>query len=394
MLLALYQQTRKYTESLCAPLNIEDYIPQAVDFTSPPKWHLAHTTWFFEEMILTKFLPGYTVFDAHFGFLFNSYYQSVGEKAVRAQRGVMTRPTVEQVYQYRHYVDKQIQRLLSEKIPRAVKALITLGINHEQQHQELLLTDLKYTLSLNPIAPVYQPNFNLVDTCNNNQPDDKQWLSVKEGVYEVGYAGDNFCFDNERGRHKVYLQNFEIASSLVTNGDYIEFIESGGYRTFSYWLDDGWSWLNSHNITAPLYWKNIDGDWHYYTLAGLKRINKHAILSHISYYEANAYAHWKKRRLPTEFEWEVASSQFEWGQRWEWTSSAYLPYPGFDISDGAVGEYNGKFMINQMVLRGASVATSENHSRATYRNFFAPHFQWQFSGLRLVKNFKDMTQYD
>ncbi|MDO6719607.1 ergothioneine biosynthesis protein EgtB [Psychrosphaera sp. 1_MG-2023] len=385
MLLALFQQTRKYTESLCAPLNIEDYIPQAVDFTSPPKWHLAHTTWFFEEMILTKFLDGYAVFDAHFGFLFNSYYQSVGEKAVRAQRGLMTRPTVDQVYQYRHYVDEQIQRLLSKEVSESVKALITLGIHHEQQHQELLLTDLKYTLSLNPIAPVYQPDFNLVDSCNAGTSEEKHWLSVKEGVYEVGYAGDDFCFDNERGRHKVYLQNFEIASSLVTNGDYIEFIESGGYRTFSYWLDDGWSWLNSHNITAPLYWKNIDGEWHYYTLAGLKRVNKQAVLSHISYYEANAYAHWKKMRLPTEFEWEVASTQFEWGQRWEWTSSAYLPYPGFNISDGAVGEYNGKFMINQMVLRGASVATSENHSRATYRNFFAPHFQWQFSGLRLVK---------
>ncbi|MDC2890404.1 ergothioneine biosynthesis protein EgtB [Psychrosphaera algicola] len=385
MLLALFQQTRKYTESLCAPLNIEDYIPQAVDFTSPPKWHLAHTTWFFEEMILTKFLDGYAVFDAHFGFLFNSYYQSVGEKAVRAQRGLMTRPTVDQVYQYRHYVDEQIQRLLSKEVSESVKALITLGIHHEQQHQELLLTDLKYTLSLNPIAPVYQPNFNLVDSCNAGTSEEKHWLGVKEGVYEVGYAGDDFCFDNERGRHKVYLQNFEIASSLVTNGDYIEFIESGGYRTFSYWLDDGWSWLNSHNITAPLYWKNIDGEWHYYTLAGLKRVNKQAVLSHISYYEANAYAHWKKMRLPTEFEWEVASTQFEWGQRWEWTSSAYLPYPGFNISDGAVGEYNGKFMINQMVLRGASVATSENHSRATYRNFFAPHFQWQFSGLRLVK---------
>lgn len=385
MLLALFQQTRKYTESLCAPLNIEDYIPQAVDFTSPPKWHLAHTTWFFEEMILTKFLDGYAVFDAHFGFLFNSYYQSVGEKAVRAQRGLMTRPTVDQVYQYRHYVDEQIQRLLSKEVSESVKGLITLGIHHEQQHQELLLTDLKYTLSLNPIAPVYQPDFNLVDSCNAGTSEEKHWLSVKEGVYEVGYAGDDFCFDNERGRHKVYLQNFEIASSLVTNGDYIEFIESGGYRTFNYWLDDGWSWLNSHNITAPLYWKNIDGEWHYYTLAGLKRVNKQAVLSHISYYEANAYAHWKKMRLPTEFEWEVASTQFEWGERWEWTSSAYLPYPGFNISDGAVGEYNGKFMINQMVLRGASVATSENHSRATYRNFFAPHFQWQFSGLRLVK---------
>ena len=384
MLLNQYNKTRKYTESLCSPLNIEDYIPQAVDFTSPPKWHLAHTTWFFEEMILTKFVEDYAVFDQDFGFLFNSYYQTVGEKALRAQRGIMTRPTVEQVYQYRHYVDGHIQRLLSDDISEEIQALIILGINHEQQHQELLLTDLKYTLSLNPTDPVYHPDFDLV-----SQPlvhtEEKQWLSFSEGVYEIGYKDSGFCFDNELGRHKVYLQNFQIAASLVTNAEYIEFIENGGYSTFQYWLDDGWAWLCNNQIDSPLYWQYLDGQWYYYTLAGLKLVEPDAIVSHVSYYEANAFATWKNMRLATEFEWEIAATQFNWGQRWEWTSSAYLPYPGFAISDGAVGEYNGKFMINQMVLRGASVATAENHSRATYRNFFQPQCQWQFSGIRLVK---------
>jgi ergothioneine biosynthesis protein EgtB len=385
MLVAQYQQTRKYTESLCAPLNIEDYIPQAVDFTSPPKWHLAHTTWFFEEMILTKFVADYAVFDAHFGFLFNSYYQSVGEKAARAQRGIITRPTVEQVYQYRHYVDEHMQRLLATDIPDALKTLITLGINHEQQHQELLLTDLKYTLSLNPTYPVYREDYNLLADHNSIKQEDAQWLSIAEGIYHVGHTGDSFCFDNERGQHKVYLQRFEIARSLVTNGEYIEFIESGGYSQFNYWLDDGWTRLSDNQISCPLYWKKIEGQWYYYTLAGLKIVDKQAIVSHVSYYEANAYANWKNSRLATEFEWEVASTQFDWGLRWEWTSSAYQAYPGFSMSEGAVGEYNGKFMVNQMVLRGASVATAKNHSRATYRNFFQPHLQWQYSGIRLVK---------
>ena len=385
MLSAQYRGTRQYTESLCAPLNIEDYIPQAIDFTSPPKWHLAHTSWFFEEMILTKFVADYTVFDGHFTFLFNSYYQSVGEKAVRAQRGLITRPTVEQVYQYRHYVDEHMLRLLSSDISDDIKALVTLGINHEQQHQELLLTDLKYTLALNPIYPVYQADFDLVGKHSAVTSVDMPWLHIDEGVYEIGHQDDSFCFDNERGRHKVYLHPYEIATSLVTNGEYLEFIQSGGYSTFNYWLDDGWTWLCANQINSPLYWKQIDGQWFYYTLAGLKALDMQARVSHVSYYEANAFANWKQMRLATEFEWEVASNQFDWGLRWEWTSSAYLAYPGFNVSEGAVGEYNGKFMINQMVLRGASVATAPNHSRATYRNFFQPHFQWQYSGIRLVK---------
>lgn len=384
MWLSQFRQTRAYTETLCEPLHIEDYIPQAVEFTSPPKWHLAHTTWFFEEMILTKYVPNYVVFNQHFSFLFNSYYQSVGEKALRAQRGIMTRPTVQQVYDYRHYVDRHMHKLLSEKLDHEVEALVVLGINHEQQHQELLLTDLKYTLSLNPMFPVYRDDIGEVSDRNNHPP--KPWLNIGSGVYEIGYEGTGFCFDNERGRHKVYIPSFQIATTLVTNGEFLEFIEEGGYQCFQYWLDDGWRWLNDHAISAPLYWQKIDNQWYYYTLAGLQPIDEQAILSHISYYEASAFAAWKQMRLPTEFEWEVASTQFEWGKRWEWTSSAYQPYPGFHVSDGAVGEYNGKFMVNQMVLRGASVATSEGHARTSYRNFFGPQYQWQFSGIRLVKD--------
>jgi ergothioneine biosynthesis protein EgtB len=380
-LLENYQSTRAYTELLCKPLNVEDYIPQAVDFTSPPKWHLAHTTWFFEEMILSKYTDEYVVFDDSFGFLFNSYYQGIGDRAVRSQRGLITRPTVEQVYAYRHYVDKHIQKLLTQNIHENVEALIILGINHEQQHQELLITDLKYTFSFNPTLPVYDENKSLVADHNTAEG----WTDINEGIYDVGYSGDNFCFDNELGAHKVYLHHYSISQALVTNGDYIDFIESGAYQHFQYWLDEGWSWVCQNHISSPLYWQKNNGEWFCYTLAGLKPIDRNAILSHISYYEANAFANWKNMRLPTEFEWEVASQHFDWGKRWEWTSSAYQPYPGFYISEGAVGEYNGKFMINQMVLRGASVATTTGHSRCTYRNFFHPHFQWQYSGIRLVK---------
>lgn len=392
--MALQQQyltTRKQTERLCEPLHTEDYIPQAVDFTSPPKWHLAHTTWFFEEMILSRYLDGYEVFDASFGFLFNSYYQTLGERAIRAQRGLMTRPTVDNVYQYRQYVDKHISLLLQQPSSVEINTLITLGINHEQQHQELLITDLKYTLALNPTHPVYHTDYPCVTDHNSRINSDgknkqqTQWLPIKEGVYDIGYNDDSFCFDNELGRHKVYLHDYQISTSLVTNGEYMEFMDAGGYEDFSYWLDEGWTWINESRINSPLYWLKVNGQWHYYTLAGLKPVDKNAILSHVSYYEANAFATWKKMRLPTEQEWEVACDQFEWGKRWEWTASAYQPYPNFCINEGAVGEYNGKFMVNQIVLRGASVATAKEHSRPTYRNFFHPHFQWQYSGIRLVR---------
>jgi ergothioneine biosynthesis protein EgtB len=294
---------------------------------------------------------------------------------------MMTRPGVDEVYQYRKHVDEAIGKLLSASYPDEVRELLILGINHEQQHQELLLTDLKYTLALNPTSPVYEAGSNLV----NDENETTGWLNISQGIYDIGHYSNDFAFDNESGRHKVFLHDFEISKSLITNGEFIEFMADGGYRNFQHWLDDGWSWVNEENITKPLYWFNKDGKWFYFTLAGLQPINTNAILSHVSYYEAAAFAAWKGHRLPTEFEWEVASSQLNWGKRWEWTGSAYLPYPGFKIATGAVGEYNGKFMINQMVLRGASVATATGHSRNTYRNFFQPQSQWQFSGIRLAR---------
>lgn len=376
-----YNHVRQRTEQLCAPLHTEDYIPQPVAYVSPAKWHIAHTTWFFEEMILKKHLEGYKEFHPDFCFLFNSYYNSVGERTMRADRGNITRPGVEEVKAYRQHVDSNMQLLLSAEVSAEVEELLHLGLNHEQQHQELLVTDLKYILGHNPLFPVYHKDFNLLADHNT----ESGFVTIEEGVYEIGYNYNDFCYDNELGRHKVYINDCSISKALVTNGEYIEFIEDGGYDNFMLWLDDGWTWRNENKITHPIHWHKINGEWHYYTLAGLQPVDNNAILGHISFYEANAYAAWKGMRLPTEFEWEVANKQFNWGKRWEWTNSAYLPYPGFQIAEGAVGEYNGKFMANQMVLRGASVATAEGHSRATYRNFFHPHFQWQYSGIRLAK---------
>ncbi len=391
-LLEHYRNIRQYTESLCQPLHTEDYIPQAADFTSPPKWHLAHTTWFFEEMILKNHLSDYVEFNSNFGFLFNSYYQSIGERAVRNQRGLITRPSVDEVYAYRHHVDQHIEKLLHALAQHnnadTITTLLTLGIQHEQQHQELLLTDLKYTFSFNPTYPIYKNNFHSLNDCNGVHQE--KWINIPEGLYEIGHNDshktDSFCFDNELGGHKVYLNRYSISTDLVSNKEYIEFINSGGYQDFRFWLDEGWAWVNNQNITCPLYWKKINSQWFQYTLAGLQEIDPNAITTHISYYEASAFAAWREQRLPTEFEWEVASSQLSWGKRWEWTSSSYQPYPNFQISNDAVGEYNGKFMVNQMVLRGASIATSPQHSRHTYRNFFHPHFQWQYTGIRLAKH--------
>lgn len=380
-ILQLFQKTRAATVSLCEPLQTEDYIPQPVDFASPPKWHLSHSTWFFEEMILKKFVSDYKIFDPHFSFLFNSYYHSVGERAIRTERGTITRPTVKEVYQYRQYVDDQMEILLRNPASPDLEELIILGINHEQQHQELLITDLKHTFSYNPIYPVYKENFNL--TAQQNE--EEGWLKISEGIYEIGFEGEGFHFDNEKGRHRVFLHDFEISKSLVTNGDFIEFMEAGGYENFKFWLDEGWSWVTENNIKSPLYWKKIDRKWYSYTLEGLKPIELHDILTHISFYEAQAFATWKGLRLPTEFEWEAAADQLNWGKRWEWTYSAYLPYPRFQIAEGAVGEYNGKFMVSQMVLRGSSTATPEGHERKTYRNFFHPKHRWQITGIRLAK---------
>lgn len=376
-----YQQIREQTLTFCKHLTIEDFSIQVVQFASPAKWHLAHTTWFFETFILKTYSDNYKVFDADFNFLFNSYYNNVGDRILQANRGNMSRPNMDKVFEYRSYVDKHMIRLLSNKTDKKLLDLVTLGLNHEQQHQELLVTDVKYMLGHNPLFPVFHADYNLVKDTNS----ENECIKIEEGVYEIGYQGNDFCYDNELSVHKVYLPNFEINKNMVTNGEYLEFMNSGAYSDFNLWLDDGWTWVNQNNIKAPLYWHQKDDEWYQYTLAGLQKTDKNAILSHINYYEASAFAEWKGMRLPTEFEWEIASQKFDWGKRWEWTNSAYLAYPNFKKENGAIGEYNGKFMSNRMVLRGASVATSKNHSRSTYRNFFNPSERWQFTGIRIAK---------
>lgn len=373
--------TRKHTQAICQPLTIEDHVVQVAIFASPAKWHLAHTTWFFETFILKVYATQYKEFHKDFNFLFNSYYNNAGDRVFRADRGNMTRPGVEEIYNYRNYVDKAMLELIANNSNESLKELITLGIHHEQQHQELLLTDIKYMLGHNPLFPVYHQSALL----KNEENEESGFHFQKEGVYKIGFQGTGFSYDNELGVHKVYLHDFEINKALVTNEEYCQFIADGGYTNFNLWLDEGWSWVQANNINAPLYWHKIKGEWHHYTLAGLQKIEPKSIVKHISFYEAAALAEWKGMRLPTEFEWEVAAENLNWGKRWEWTNSAYLPYPNFNKAEGAIGEYNGKFMINQMVLRGASTATSPNHSRKTYRNFFHPDARWQFTGIRLVK---------
>ncbi len=380
-LLPLFKEVRAATEKLCEPLEIEDYIPQPVVDVSPPKWNIAHVTWFFEEMILKRFAADYKVFDPHFGFLFNSYYNSIGERTRRDNRGDLSRPTVAEVFAYRKYVDQRMTEFLAGDLSEEIKDLVVLGLNHEQQHQELFLTDFKFTLSRNPLFPVYRENFALEEESETVRGG---FVEINEGIYEIGFAGDGFCFDNELGRHKVFLHDFRISQSTVTNAEFMEFIEDGGYRNFNLWHSEGWDWVNQNGVESPLYWHGKDGEWFNFTLSGLREVKPDAPVCHVSFYEAAAYAEWRGKRLPTEFEWEAASAQFDWGRRWEWTNSAYLPYPNFTKAAGAIGEYNGKFMINQMVLRGASVATPEGHSRPTYRNFFHPPLRWQFTGIRLA----------
>lgn len=380
-LVSLFSKTRTRTESLCKPLEIEDYVVQPIADVSPPKWHLGHTTWFFEEFILTKYSDTYQVFDTNFAYVFNSYYESVGKKVIRTDRGNLSRPTVQQIYAYRNHVSKAVANLLKNSPSPELTEILEIGINHEQQHQELLLTDIKYILGNNPLLPTYNPDF----AENKFEDFPQKWLQFSPGIYEIGHSGKGFCYDNELGKHKVYLENFSISNKLVTNSEYLEFMEAGGYEQVLLWHSEAWEWLKTCEIKSPLYWHKIDGEWFNYTLAGFKKIGPNAILTHISYFEAAAFAQWKGLRLPTEFEWEAAHSKFEWGKRWEWTESAYLPYPQFKKAEGALGEYNGKFMVNQKVLRGSSVATTENHSRPTYRNFFQPEKRWQFTGLRLAK---------
>ncbi|WP_367179562.1 ergothioneine biosynthesis protein EgtB [uncultured Winogradskyella sp.] len=376
-----YNDVRTATIDFCSHLQIEDFSIQVVQFASPAKWHLAHTTWFFETFILKNYVKDYKEFDADFNFLFNSYYNSFGDRILQTNRGNMSRPSIDNVFAYRRYVDAKMQDFLERITDEEVIDLVILGLNHEQQHQELLITDVKYMLGHNPIFPEYHKDFNLIKDQNTIT----NTVKIQSGIYQIGHQADGFCYDNELGVHKVYVDDFEVNNHLVTNGDYLEFMESGAYSDFNLWLDEGWSWVNKNDIKAPMYWHQVDGEWHNYTLAGLQKVDNDAILSHINFFEANAFAAWKGMRLPTEFEWEIASKELNWGERWEWTNSAYLPYPNFETANGAVGEYNGKFMSNKMVLRGASVATSKNHSRATYRNFFNPTERWQFTGIRLAK---------
>lgn len=378
-----YTTIRSYTEQICKPLRIEDHVAQPVEFVSPPKWHLGHTSWFFETFILLPYYKGYKEYHPKYGFIFNSYYEAAGEKALRSNRGDLSRPTVEEIIEYRRYVDQHMLDFLSNKVEdKELNYLIELGLNHEQQHQELLLTDIKYILGHNPIFPAYSEEYDK----ENERYDGKGFILVKPAKYEIGHKSDNFCFDNELMPHEKLICEFEISTGLVTNGEYLEFIEDKGYDNFGFWHSEGWDWVKKNDIRSPLYWHKIEGEWFQYTLQGLNPLNKDLPVTHVSFFEASAYAGWKGERLPTEFEWEAAAEKLEWGLRWEHTGSAYLPYPGFRKADGAVGEYNGKFMINQMVLRGASIATPEGHSRISYRNFFHPDERWQFTGIRLSRN--------
>jgi len=377
-----YLSIRKHSEQLCEPLQTEDYVVQPVADVSPPKWHLGHTTWFFETFILKPYVENYQPYKEEYNFVFNSYYETVGNRVIRTDRGNLSRPSVNEIYQYRQYVDEAMINFLSSEIDAQVHDLLILGFNHEQQHQELLQTDIKFILGNNPLFPIYSVSKSeVLDIEDTNA----EMLHISEGTYEIGFDGFGFCFDNELNRHKVYLNEFSVSNLLVSNHEFLEFIEDGGYQNFNFWHSEGWDWVNTNKVDAPMYWHKVDGHWMNYTLKGLHKINPTAPVTHISYYEAYAYASWKGMRLPTEFEWEIAAKSFNWGERWEWTESAYLPYPGFSKAPGAIGEYNGKFMVNQKVLRGGSVATPEGHSRISYRNFFHPHLRWQYTGIRLAK---------
>jgi ergothioneine biosynthesis protein EgtB len=377
-----YNQVRSHSVAICAPLEKEDYVVQPVVDVSPPKWHLGHTTWFFETFILIPFDSNYKPYNLDYHYVFNSYYETLGARVIRTDRGNLSRPTVDEVFNYRNFVDAAMRTLLDEgSSSEAVNTLVELGLNHEQQHQELLWYDIKYILGHNPLFPAYSN----VNVEQKFQAQDTGWVDIQAGVYEIGYEGTGFHFDNERGRHNVYVQQASVAAGLVTNGEYQEFIIDGGYENFRYWHAEGWDWLKQTQRKSPRYWHMIDGKRYRYGLSGLQLLNDDEPVSHVSFYEAWAYAQWKGCRLPTEFEWEVASDRFSWGQLWEWTESAYLPYPGFIRAEGAAGEYNGKFMVNQKVLRGASVATPDEHSRHSYRNFFHADLNWMFSGIRLAK---------
>jgi ergothioneine biosynthesis protein EgtB len=401
-----YQAVRDASVALAAPLTPEDCALQSMPDASPVKWHLAHTTWFFETFVLAPHARGYRLFDPAYGYLFNSYYNAIGARHPRPERGLISRPSLEEVIAYRRHVDDALPTVLDD----AVGNLVELGMHHEQQHQELILTDLKHLLSRNPLRPAYEKPWPLAPI----EPRRRGWMGVPEGLYEVGHDGEGFAFDNEGPRHRVWLEAFSIATHPVTHGDWMEFMDDGGYRRPELWLSAGWDVVQARGWQAPLYWEQRDGAWHTFTLHGMAPVDPLTPVCHVSFYEAEAFARWAGERLPTESEWEIAAREASlegnfvesgalhplplpkapargrtaqmFGDVWEWTRSDYAPYAGFRIAEGAVGEYNGKFMSGQYVLRGGSCATPQSHIRATYRNFFPPDARWQFSGLRLARD--------
>lgn len=409
-----YQHIRQASTQLCQPLAIEDYGLQTTVEASPPKWHLAHVSWFFETFLLKPYLPHYVVFDPHYHYLFNSYYEQLGAKHPRPERGLLSRPTVAEIYRYRAWVDENMQQLLAtapETTWPTIAERLHIGLHHEQQHQELLLTDIKRNLGYNPLRPAYRTDLPELPATDSVLP--LRWFDLPGGLDSIGYQGHDFAFDNEQPAHPVFIPPFRLASRLVTNAEYLEFIADYGYQRPEFWLAEGWNSIQQRQWQAPLYWEQHGEEWWHYTLAGLRPLPLHAPVCHVSYYEADAYARWAGKRLPTEAEWEVTARAYPlqgnfrengwlqplpavpqdtdqvlqlFGEVWEWTSSPYTPYPGFKSPAGALGEYNGKFMCQQMVLRGGSCVTPPDHLRVTYRNFFYFHERWQFQGFRLAED--------
>jgi len=382
-----FRTVRAETERRAAPLSPEDQMVQSMADASPTKWHRAHTTWFFEQFLLAPHLPGYPLFDQRFAYLFNSYYVAAGPRHARPRRGLLTRPSAADVAAYRAHVDAAVERLIRDADARtfaAIAPLIELGLNHEQQHQELLLTDILHAFAQNPLSPAYNANWRAPAAAA-----ERGYAEIAEDVQTIGYSGERFHFDNEGPAHRELVGPANIARALVTNGEWLEFMDDGGYTRPELWLSDGWATVAAEGWTAPGYWQEIDGQWFALTLAGLKPVDPAAPVVHVSYYEADAFARWAGKCLPSEAEWEVAARGGDIGDAfgivWQWTRSSYSPYPGYVAPEGAIGEYNGKFMVNQMVLRGSSHATPDGHSRVTYRNFFYPPSRWQFTGLRLAE---------
>ncbi|WP_291693068.1 ergothioneine biosynthesis protein EgtB [Bradyrhizobium sp.] len=386
-LVEAYLAVRGETERRMAPLSAEDQVVQSMPDASPAKWHRAHTTWFFEQFLLGQHCDGYRPFHPNYAFLFNSYYVSAGPRHARNARGLLTRPGAEEVTAYRHHVDAAVVKFFrsaGEHTLRKLAPLVEVGLNHEQQHQELMLTDILHAFAQNPIPPAYDSAWRFPESHRGGDA----WVTLNEGIHTVGHGDDSFHFDNEKPAHRALVGPVKLARHLVTNGEWLGFIRDGGYRTATLWLMDGFAAAAQEGWQAPGYWREVDGAWQVMTLAGLKPVDPAAAVCHVSYYEADAFARWAGRHLPTEMEWEVAARAGQlddaFGIVWQWTRSAYSPYPGYRAIDGALGEYNGKFMVNQFVLRGSSLATPEGHSRITYRNFFYPHHRWQFTGLRLA----------